>query len=101
MQKKPSLSRFCQLVILGGEPDSKLLLDIESCVVTNIVLGITLCRFRVACVVQMPLTDLHCLEQHCLLGRTLFDYAFAVFGEIVGLVEKPVTHMRMGVTSVD
>jgi hypothetical protein len=49
----------------------------------------------------MSLANLHCFKQHCLFGCTLLDNAFAIFGEIVCLVQEPVTHMRMWVTRIN
>jgi hypothetical protein len=51
MQKEPSFSRFCQLVVFGSKPDGKLLLYIEGRIIANIILGITFCRFCVSSIV--------------------------------------------------
>jgi len=101
MQEEPSFGGFGQLVILRGRPDCKLLLDIQCSIIAYIVLGISFGCLGVSGVVQMSLSYLHRFEQHCLFGCTLLDYALAIFGKLVCLVQQPISDIGMWMTSIN
>jgi hypothetical protein len=76
------------------------LLDIQSRLVTDIVLCVPFGCLGITRIVQVSLAGLHSFEKHRLLGRTLLNDAFAIFGEIVRLVDEPVPNMRRRVTGI-